>query len=203
MTNVNAQKQNELASQASSQDIASNNINKLTNKFNSSVFLSRKGSKLDKLKVEKNNLISNRNKPKVNQQGSVLDTIASHKQGGAINVIPSGALHANIHHIEDTNNEMTKKGIPVINIAKKGDVLEFEKDGTPKVLAEGGEVIQHAEIERDEVILHLSLTKQLEKLRKDNTLESTIEAGRLLAKELMENIEDNTGLIDKVIENGN
>lgn len=185
-------------------NVAQRNTSQLNNAFNKQVFMSKKGSKLDKLKEEKNNLISNRNKPKSNQHGSTLDQIESFKQGGEVNVIPSGALHAHKNHLEDTNNEMTKKGIPVINIAKKGDVLEFEKDGkTPKVLAEGGEVIQHAEIERNEVILHLTLTQQLEKLKKDNTPESTIEAGKLLAKELMENTEDNTNLIDKLLENEN
>jgi len=182
------------------QNTGVNNQSVLNNFDPSKVLLSKRGSKLEKLKELKN---KSKN-IKSSQHGSALDVIELDKKGGDVNVIPSGALHARINNLEDTNDEMTKKGIPVINIAKKGDVLEFEKDGkTPKVLAVGGEVIQHAEIERDEVILHLSLTNQLEKLKKNNTLESAIEAGKLLSKELMENIEDNTGLIDKVTENEN
>jgi len=86
----------------------------------------------------------------------------------------------------------------------EGDVLEFENDGkTPKILAKGGEVIQHAEVEAGEVILNLSLTKKLIELMKENTPESMIEAGKILARELMESTTDNTGLIEKTIGNEN
>ena len=130
--------------------------------------------------------------------------VSKFQNGGSL--IPSGALHKNKHKIESINpeldGEITKKGIPVISYAEKGDVLEFENDGkTPKVLAEGGEVIQHAEIEKDEVILNLSLTKKLIELMKKDTPEAMIEAGKILARELMEDTTDNTGLIEKTIGN--
>jgi wobble nucleotide-excising tRNase len=123
-------------------------------------------------------------------------------------VIPSGALHKNKHNLEQINleldGEITKKGIPVISYAKEGEVLEYEADGkTPKIFAEGGEVIQHAEIEKEEVILNLSLTKKLIELMKKNDTESQIEAGRILSIELIENTQDNSGIIEKILENEN
>ena len=62
-------------------------------------------------------------------------------------------------------------------------------------------MIQHAEIERSEIIFNLETTKKLESLReqynksedkaeKDNL---AIEAGKLLAQQIMENTIDNTG----------
>jgi hypothetical protein len=130
--------------------------------------------------------------------------IQKFQNGGSL--IPSGALHKNKHNLEsinpELNGEITKKGIPVISYAEKGDVLEYENDGkTPKILAKGGEVIQHAEIEKEEIILNLSLTKKLIELMKKDTPESMIEAGKILARELMESTTDNTGLIEKTIGN--
>ena len=78
------------------------------------------------------------------------------------------------------NKNITSKGIPVITIE------------------DGGEIKQHAEIEKEEIILSLSLTKQIEKLWKEGTEEAAIEAGKLFTKALMEDTEDNVGLIEKV-----
>ena len=108
------------------------------------------------------------------------------KDGGTINVIPEGALHARKHHLEELNPELegiTKKGIPVIS------------------QGEGGEVIQQAEVERSEIIFRLEVTNKLEELRKryketDSQEEKdtiAIEAGKLLTQEIMENTKDNTG----------
>lgn len=109
------------------------------------------------------------------------------QNGGSINVIPEGALHARKHNLEELNPELegniTKKGIPVIS-----------QD-------EGGEVIQQAEIERSEWILNLEATNKIEELRKKyHSTESqeekdqiAIEAGKLVAHEIMENTIDNTG----------
>jgi hypothetical protein len=36
------------------------------------------------------------------------------KDGGAVNVIPEGNLHARLHHMEDADN-LTKKGVPVVD----------------------------------------------------------------------------------------
>ena len=113
-------------------------------------------------------------------------TTVEFKNGGSINVIPEGALHARKNNLTEINPELegiTKKGIPVIS------------------KEEGGEMIQHAEIERSEIIFNLETTKKLESLReqynksedkaeKDNL---AIEAGKLLAQQIMENTIDNTG----------
>ncbi len=118
-----------------------------------------------------------------------LDSILPEfREGGKVNVIPEGALHARLHHMENADN-LTKKGIPVV--AEK----------------EGGELEQQAEIERNEVILRLELTQELENLRKKyESSEYTqkekdqfaIEAGKLLTYELLENTVDNTGLLNEV-----
>ena len=110
-----------------------------------------------------------------------LQKITALKNGGS--VIPSGALHKNKHNLEidELDGKITEKGIPVISVE------------------EGGEIIQHAEIERDEVILEITLSKKLEKLYYDGSDEAATEAGRLLANELMESTTDNTGLINKII----
>ena len=113
-------------------------------------------------------------------------TVIEYKNGGSINVIPEGALHARKNNLTEINPELegiTKKGIPVIS------------------KEEGGEMIQHAEIERSEIIFNLETTKKLESLREQyNKSEDKIEkdnlaikAGKLLAQQIMENTIDNTG----------
>ena len=62
-------------------------------------------------------------------------------------------------------------------------------------------MIQHAEIERSEIIFNLETTKKLESLReqynksedKSEKDDLAIEAGKLLAQQIMENTIDNTG----------
>lgn len=93
----------------------------------------------------------------------------SFKEGGSFNIIPEGALHARLHHMEDADN-LTKKGIPVVD--------------------NNGE--QQAEIERNELILRLSVTKYLEELAKEGTDKAAIEAGKLLVNEILYNTVDNT-----------
>ena len=132
--------------------------------------------------------------------------IQKFQNGGSL--IPSGALHKNKHNLESVNSdldgEITKKGIPVISYAEEGDILEYENDGkTPKVLAEGGEVIQHAEIEVGEIILNISLTKKLMELMNKGTNDDMIHAGKLLAREIMENTTDNTDIMEKMIDKEN
>ncbi len=99
------------------------------------------------------------------------------QEGGSINVIPEGALHARKHHMDVDG--ITKKGIPVVD--------------------NNGE--QQAEIERSEVILRLEVTKELERLYKIYYNESSsqkekekaaLEAGQMLTNELLNNTVDNT-----------
>lgn len=95
----------------------------------------------------------------------------SFKEGGSVNIIPEGALHARLHNIEVDN--ITKKGIPVVSEN------------------ENGEIVQQAEIEKDEIILRLDVTKKIEELykkyneTKDEDL--AIEAGKFLTHELLYN----------------
>lgn len=113
---------------------------------------------------------------------SIDDILPEFKEGGKVNVIPEGALHARLHHMENADN-LTKKGIPVV--AEK----------------EGGELEQQAEIEREEIIFRLEVTQQLEELQKKfqsdeysqkEKDEFAIEAGKLLAHEILNNTIDNT-----------
>lgn len=108
--------------------------------------------------------------------------VESHKEGGQMNVIPEGSLHARLHHMENAEN-FTKKGIPVID--------------------NSGE--QQAEIERSEIIFNKETTEKLEELyKKFNSDEYTnkekenfaIEAGKLLSVQIMENTDDRVGLLN-------
>lgn len=112
----------------------------------------------------------------------ITDEVRAFKEGGKVNsrdmnVIPEGALHARLNHMD--NEDFTKKGIPVV--AKDGDKLE-----------------QTAEIERNEIIFNLSVTNKLEELMKDGSAKAALEAGKLLAEEILHNTIDNTGLIKEV-----
>lgn len=103
------------------------------------------------------------------------------KKGGSFNLIPEGALHARLHHMDIDG--ITKKGIPVIS----------EEDGV---------IEQHAEIEHSEIIYRLEVTEKLEKLMKQyeetNDDQYAIEAGKLLVKETLYNTDDKTNLINEV-----
>lgn len=112
----------------------------------------------------------------------IEDGVDLFKDGGAINIIPEGALHAHKHNMDMEG--ITPKGIPVISNK------------------EGGEVEQQAEIEREEIIFRLEVTKKLEELEKkfydDDTSqkekdECALEAGKLLVEEILYNTQDNTG----------
>lgn len=104
------------------------------------------------------------------------------------NIIPEGALHARKHNMENADN-LTKKGIPVVD--------------------EDGE--QQAEIEKNEIIFTLEVTKKLEELYSKYTDyeysqkerdEVAIEAGKLLVKEILFNTDDRTGLINTLKQGG-
>lgn len=119
------------------------------------------------------------------QGGIVTETSpqfkTSFKSGGSFNVIPEGALHARKHNMDVEG--ITPKGIPVVS------------------QAEGGELEQQAEIEREEIIFRLEVTKKLEELLQEysddeNSQEEkdkvAIEAGKLLVQEILYNTKDNT-----------
>lgn len=97
--------------------------------------------------------------------------------GGAINIIPEGARHSRLNHLDEVHDDfedVTKKGIPVVTVTENGDLEQV------------------AEIERKELILRLEVTQKLEKLMKDGSDEAAIEAGKLLVKEIIKNTDDKT-----------
>lgn len=124
------------------------------------------------------------------EEGGIISTVLKEvnfedlekfAKGGKFNVIPEGALHARLHHMD--MDDITKKGIPVISEEK------------------GSEIQQQAEIEREEIIFRLEVTQTLEDLCKQYYKEDTsekvknllaIEAGKLLTKEILYNTKDNT-----------
>lgn len=110
-------------------------------------------------------------------------------EGGKMNVIPEGALHARKHNLpEEIAEKVTNKGIPVIT------------------LEEGGDIKQHAEIEVNEIIFNKETTDKLEDFfKKFNETEDkkdkdliAVEAGKFLAFEILENTDDKTGLIETI-----
>lgn len=97
--------------------------------------------------------------------------------GGAINIIPEGARHSRLNHLDEVHDDfedVTKKGIPVV---------------TP---TENGDLEQVAEVECGEIIFSKSVTEKLEELMKDGSDEAAIEAGKLLVKEIIKNTDDKT-----------
>ena len=122
-------------------------------------------------------------KAKIRPKEKLEEQSPKFADGGKVNVIPDGALHAHKHHLEDISPEyeqVTSKGIPVVTEE------------------EGGKLKQHAEIERNEIIFRLEVTKKLEELMKDGSDDAAIEAGKLLAHEIINNTVDNTGLMEVV-----
>ena len=160
------------------QDLANQNALKYAGQNYLGVSVGRQGLKLMSLD-EVRAIIAMRHGPNKLQNGGVV--------GVDSNVLPEGALHARKNNLSELNpdlEEATKKGIPVMS-------------------AEGGEIgEQVAEIENSEIIFRLDVTKRLEELRKDGSEEAMLEAGKLIAEELIENTQDNVGMITEEAENG-
>ena len=108
--------------------------------------------------------------------------VTAFKDGGVIgvdsNVIPEGALHKELNHMEEYNKDLDKvitdKGIAVITTDKDGKVEQV------------------AEIEKEEIVFRLELTKKIEELWHNGSQEAMLKAGKLLVKEIMGNTDDNT-----------
>ena len=160
------------------QDLNRQNMNRYAGQNYLGTTVGRMGMKLMSIE-EVRNILSKRQEAQKLQNGGVI--------GIDINVLPEGALHARKNNLSDLNPDLedaTKKGIPVM-------------------AAEGGEIgEQVAEIEHSEIIFRLDVTKQLEELRKDGSEEAMIQAGKLIAEELIENTQDNVGMITEEVENG-
>lgn len=117
-----------------------------------------------------------------------ISDIQAFANGGQINVIPEGARHSRLNHLEDAHDnlsDVTKKGIPVV---------------TP---TEDGDLEQVAEIERTELVINLELTNKIEDLRKKwkdtNDAKYLIEAGKLLAKDIVTNTIDPGNQVDEFL----
>ena len=120
------------------------------------------------------------------------ESLQSFKEGGQLNVIPEGALHAHKHNLEKINEDLkgniTHKGIPVVSVDEDGNIE------------------QQAEVERNELILNLETTNAIEELRKkyhdeeSKTKKDKIaeEAGMIFAKSVIENTDDRTNLMNEV-----
>ena len=154
---------------------------KIVNKIKDQSYSNPKDDKLQ----EKEKIISHKNRGELIEQffnpidwkpTIQLESISKFQNGGSVNVIPEGALHARLHHMEDAKG-LTKKGIPVV-----------DNNGN-----------QQAEIERNEIIFRKEVTDQIEALRKDGSDKAAIECGKLLAKEIVENTDDKTGLVPELL----
>lgn len=113
------------------------------------------------------------------------------KDGGKVNILPEGKLHAHNHHLENIDErleDLTKKGIPIVSVS------------------EDGQISQVAEVEKEELILHLELTEQVENLweqfKKAESPEEknriAFECGDLLCREIITNTDDNANLIKEL-----
>lgn len=140
---------------------------------NQQIILSKKGSKFPELDAVRVILESSK--------------VKSFKSGGKIekeNIIPTGALHKNLHHIDDIGIDITKKGIPVVTMDEGGEFKE-----------------QVAEVESAEWTLSLDVTKQIEEYW-NNYKESgddniAIECGKYLVDQIFNNTRDDDKVIKK------
>lgn len=119
------------------------------------------------------------------KNGGLL-TSPNNIESNQVNVIPEGALHKNKHNLKTVgfdDSEITKKGIPVLD--EQGN--------------------QQAEIELNEIIFSLEVTKFLEEnyenyydgdLSESKKEELLINVGKEMVYQILENTKDNTGLIE-------
>ena len=151
-------------------NIAQQNLNRFAGNNYQNVHIGQNGLKLMSVDEIRKLLESKRTSIQAFQNGGVI--------GIDVNVIAEGKYHAHRNNLGDVSEDLeglTKKGIPVI------------------VHGEGGEIEQIAEIEKKELIFRLEVTNKLEELFKDGSDEAMIEAGKLVAIEIMENTQDNSG----------
>lgn len=118
------------------------------------------------------------------KKGTKLSKLKTISAKAKRNVIPSGALHARKNNLpEEIAKDTTNKGIPVVSSK------------------EDGGLIQHAEIEHSEIIFNKDVTNRIEALWKkfkEGDENATLEAGKFLTYEILENTDDNTNLINTI-----
>ncbi len=182
-------KQNMLSAQNTFGDIAASNEQKLYGGVRTNILASKKGGTINPAqlrnlakKVKKSDI------PEIIIDSTVDEDLPLFQEGGKLNVIPEGALHARKHDLpKEIADSVTNKGIPVITFN------------------EGGDITQHAEIERDEIIFHKETTNALEDYFKkykdasdDEKNKLAIECGKFLVSEILENTDDRTGLLNTI-----
>lgn len=180
--------QNELAASNTYGDIVSKTQQQLGGSFKTNILSAKQGTKINPKKlsnIKKKALY----KVKKAQEGINPDDLQKMQDGGQFNVIPEGALHARKNNYDgELGEQVTSKGIPVITYNEEG------------------KIVQHAEIEHSEIIFSKEVSTKLEDYFKqyketDDKLkkaELELECGRFLAYEILENTEDNMGLIEQV-----
>lgn len=162
------------------QDLQNQNINRYAGQNYLNTHIGKNGMKL--MSVEEARRIVNLQKvndPEKLQNGGNIPGLDK-------SILPEGSLHARKNHLDEINPDLedaTKKGIPVM-------------------VSEGGDIKgQTAEIENNEIVFRLEITERLEELMKDGSEEAMIEAGKLIAAEVIENTVDNTGQITEEVKN--
>ena len=167
-------------------DLSQQNVNKTQGASFMNNSIGKNGMKLMPLNVAKQKLLLNN----IYKQRLVNNNqeVERYENGGSFSIIPEGARHSRLNHINELNpafEDLTRKGIPVIYKDENG-------------------VVQTAEIERGEIIFSKEITDKIEELRKIDTDESAIDAGKILSEEIITNTEDKTGelLVDKFANGG-
>ena len=180
---LKAQKTNTLRQNSDyHQNLAQQNINRYAGNNYTLTAIGKEGMKLMS-KEEALKVLESRKR--------VKEDVVIFKDGGKVNILPEGKLHAHKHHLENVDErleDLTKKGIPIVAVS------------------EDGQLSQVAEVEKEELILHLELTQQVEDLWEQfKNAESPEEKNRiafmcgdLLCKEIITNTEDNTNLIKEL-----
>lgn len=180
---LDAQKTNTLRKNSDYQhNLSQQNLNRYAGNNYTLTAVGKEGMKLIS-KEDAIRLLQSRNKTK--------EDVVFFKDGGKVNILPEGKLHAHNHHLNDVDErleDLTKKGIPIVTVS------------------EDGRLSQVAEVEKEELILHLELTQQVESLweqfKNAESIEEknriAFECGDLLCKEIITNTEDNTNLIKEL-----
>ena len=127
-----------------------------------------------------------------------------HKNGGQLknieiaeepSVIPEGALHKELHHLDELEGKLTRKGINVITVDGEADTFE-------EILEKQDSLQVHCEIERQEIIFSKELTDFIEEKRKEwhetNSNEILEEVGKRVTKEIFFNTDDRADLIEEM-----
>lgn len=184
----------QLAAVNSAQDRASVNQQQVMGGLNTRLLVAKKGTKINPAELR---ILAKKAKRGIKVEEIIevefpeliVSEVEKFENGGKMNVIPEGALHARKHNIQgDLAKSVTDKGIPVVT---------FE---------EGGEITQHAEIEVNEIIFNKETTVKIEDFFKQyNDADSqseknkiAIECGRFLTSEILENTDDRTGLLNTI-----